>query len=347
MTIIKTALFAILILGNAPAFAQPQQEEQRTRPVLRKEITVTADIVRVGDFIEHAGRSADAAVFRAPDLGDTGSVPVHQVVEALRSKGFIGVDTGGATNVVVHRASRVISPQEIEALVSAAIAAQANIGDLKSLMVKFDRQPQPVHLDPAEDGELQLVHARYNAASQRFEVAFDLSARTTLQQAKFRYGGTAFESIPVAVLLRPVARGDAIRAGDIAIERKPRGQAGSGAIATIEDVAGLAARRPLRAGQPLRANDLMKPEVVRQNETVTITYDMPGLALTVRGKALETGAEGDVINVMNVQSKRTLQATISGPGRVTVASMAVRTVVEHSNEKTAALAARVVQQRTE
>lgn len=343
MSIKTFTVFAGVLLLSDAAFAQSQQADQRGRPALRMEITVNADLVRVSDFIEHGGSNADAALFRAPDLGETGSVPVHQVVDALRSKGIIGIDTRGASNVVVHRASRVVSSQEIETLTSAAIAAHTSVGDAKTLVIKFDRHPQPIHLDPAEQGGLQAVHTRYNAASQRFEVAFDLSARSSFQQAKFRYGGTAFESIPVAVLLRSAARGDAIRASDIAIERKPRGQVGSDSIATIEDVAGLAARRPLRAGQQLRANDLMKPEVVRQNESVTITFDMPGLALTVRGKALETGAEGDVINVVNIQSKRTLQATIAGPGRVTVVSMAARTVVDRSAEKTSALAARIVQ----
>ena len=40
--------------------------------------------------------------------------------------------------------------------------------------------------------------------------------------------------------------------------------------------------------------------------------------LTVRGKATESGAEGDVVNVVNEQSQRTVQGVVSGPGRVTV-----------------------------
>ena len=40
----------------------------------------------------------------------------------------------------------------------------------------------------------------------------------------------------------------------------------------------------------------------------------------MRGKALEAGAEGDIVNVLNVQSKRTVQGTVTGPGRVTVAA---------------------------
>ena len=47
---------------------------------------------------------------------------------------------------------------------------------------------------------------------------------------------------------------------------------------------------------------------MQRNETVTINYEVPGIMLTVRGKALEAGADGDVISVLNIQSNRTVQA---------------------------------------
>jgi flagella basal body P-ring formation protein FlgA len=36
------------------------------------------------------------------------------------------------------------------------------------------------------------------------------------------------------------------------------------------------------------------------------------------GKAVDPGALGDVISVINAQSKHTVQATVIGPGRVSV-----------------------------
>ena len=40
------------------------------------------------------------------------------------------------------------------------------------------------------------------------------------------------------------------------------------------------------------------------------------MVLSVRAKALEAGAEGDTISVLNAQSNRVVQATVTGPGRV-------------------------------
>jgi flagella basal body P-ring formation protein FlgA len=71
----------------------------------------------------------------------------------------------------------------------------------------------------------------------------------------------------------------------------------------------------------------MKPEIVRQNEPVTLVYEMPGIVLTVRGKAVNSGSEGDVVNVINLQSNRTIQGTVVEPGRVKVATSEGRLAV--------------------
>ena len=62
----------------------------------------------------------------------------------------------------------------------------------------------------------------------------------------------------------------------------------------------------------------MKPNIVQHNDTVTLVYEAPGLVLTLRGQAQESGALGDTINVLNQQTKRVVQGVISGPGRVMV-----------------------------
>jgi flagella basal body P-ring formation protein FlgA len=46
--------------------------------------------------------------------------------------------------------------------------------------------------------------------------------------------------------------------------------------------------------------------------------EMPGLSLTMRGRALEAGAEGDMIQVENLQSRKRLQATVTGLNRVSI-----------------------------
>ena len=122
----------------------------------------------------------------------------------------------------------------------------------------------------------------------------------------------------------PIERGEVLKASDLAVVRRPKTKAAPSPTSTR--AVGLAARHPLRPGQPLHAADLMKPEIVPRNDTVTIVYQAPGLTLTLRGQAQEAGALGDTIGVLNINSKRTMQGVISAPGRVTIGAVTTRVV---------------------
>ena len=100
---------------------------------------------------------------------------------------------------------------------------------------------------------------------------------------------------------------------------------------------GMQARRQLRAGQAMRVADLAKPDLVQRDQNVTLIYETPGLYLTMRGKALESGTEGDVVNVMNLQSKRTVSGTVTGRGQVAITVAAPRLARPQTSDATSSL----------
>jgi flagella basal body P-ring formation protein FlgA len=129
------------------------------------------------------------------------------------------------------------------------------------------------------------------------------------------------ETVAAATLTRALRAGEIVKASDVSVERRAKSEVGNEPV-TAEQAVGLATKTALRAGFALHAGDLTRPQVVQRNEAVTMFYDVPGIALTVRGKALEAGAVGDMVGVLNTQSNRTIQATVTAPGRVTVGSRA-------------------------
>jgi flagella basal body P-ring formation protein FlgA len=139
-----------------------------------------------------------------------------------------------------------------------------------------------------------------------------------------RIGGQAIETVAVPVFARAVGRGEVVRAADVVMDRLPRSQAVTGTIDAPAQAIGQAVRRTVRPGQPVLTGDLTKPNLVTRNDAVTLTYEVPSMVLTVRAKALDTGAEGDTIPVLNTQSNRIVQATVTGPGHVTVTATPAR-----------------------
>lgn len=53
---------------------------------------------------------------------------------------------------------------------------------------------------------------------------------------------------------------------------------------------------------------------IRRGETVTLIYDAPGMSLTIRARALEDGAVGQSVRLLNTSSNRTIEAVVTGPG---------------------------------
>jgi flagella basal body P-ring formation protein FlgA len=315
-----------LILLAVPAAAQvtgalPPAAMALGKPKLKELVVVSTDVVRIGDLVENAGPTAGIAVFRSPDLGYTGGVPLARVMEALAPYRIAALDTGSITEVVVTRASRAITPKDIEARIAQALAGQHGFSDARNISINFDRELRALHVEPTATGELQVTRLNVDPRTGQFSATLELPGSMVARRLPLRFGGTATETIETAVLARPINRGDVIKASDITIERRPKAEL-SGDIIGAKAAVGFAAKRLLLAGSVLRQSDFMKPEVVQRNEAVTISYEVPGLLVTVRGKALEAGAAGDIISVLNLQSNRTVQASVMAPGRVSVAATA-------------------------
>jgi flagella basal body P-ring formation protein FlgA len=306
-------------LVPAPALASIPAPPETAGPALKRQATVTGEIVRIGDLVENAGAMAEVAIFRAPDLGQTGSVPASRVVDAVRSHQMLELDLRGLGEVRVTRASRAVGIKDIEARLVEAIATQYGLLDTGNLAASFDGELRSFHIEPG--AEIAIARLSYDQRTRRFEALLDLpngGARRPVMRAT----GTLVETAETVVPLRTIAKGEVIKTADVRIERRPKTDA-----ATIEEVVGHAAKQALKPGQVIRSVDVMKPELVARNDTVTISFEVPGMVLTVLGKAIEAGALGDVINVLNVQSKRTIQATVRGPGRVSVTAATPRLAV--------------------
>ena len=309
-----TTLAALLALA-APAMAQTTPSPPR--PTLKAEATVTGDLVRVGDVVENAGMIAGEPIFRSPDLGMTGTVPAAAIVEAVRAHALVGLDTAGLSEVKVTRAARMIPAKVVEDEVARGLSEQYQIGPVKDITINFDRALRAMYVSPSAVGEPRVSRLYYDARSGRFDADLELptgaSSRGTLKLA-----GTALATVEVAVLGRAVERGSVIKDSDVEMERQPRAQIGRDVITDRDRIVGLAARDNIQPGRPLRSTDLTRPQIVQRNEIVTLTYEMPGIMLTVRGKASEGGAQGDVISVLNEQTKRVLQGVIVAPGHVAI-----------------------------
>ncbi|UQR60608.1 MULTISPECIES: flagellar basal body P-ring formation chaperone FlgA [Bradyrhizobium] len=332
---IRTTLATISAL-LALALPAAAADDFIAAPTLRASVSVTSDVVRVGDLIDNAGSAALIPVYRSPDLGTTGTLTVAQVLSVLRAKQVIGVMTGDIKEVQVTRLARTLVSKDLEAAVASTLERRFGLGDAANITVTFDRGISDMRLDASNTGALQPVSTRYDARSGRFDVAFEINNDNNPTPTKLRFTGTAIETVEVAVLTRDIDRTELLKSSDVSLERRPKAEV-TGEPASRDRTVGMQLRRPMRAGMPIRVADIVKPDFVVRDQTVTIIYQVPGLYLTTRGKAIESGAEGDTVSVLNPQSKRTLTGVVTGRGQVTVQGASQSAPMAPAVEQTSSL----------
>lgn len=123
-------------------------------------------------------------------------------------------------------------------------------------------------------------------------------------------------NVEVLTWARSIAAGEIVQPEDLVWGKAA--MAPADAPNDPDAVVGLAARRALRSGAAVAGRDVSAPMVIKTNEIVTISYENQGISLALQAKALSGGAVGEMINVQNVTSKKTVQAVVTGPGQAAV-----------------------------
>lgn len=77
---------------------------------------------------------------------------------------------------------------------------------------------------------------------------------------------------------------------------------------------GMEARVALYAGRPISVADVSAPAVVERNQIVTLVYMSGALRIATEGRALGRAGPGDVIQVMNLSSRNSINAKIDKNG---------------------------------
>ncbi len=308
------ALAAALVIATAhPARAQSAP------PVLRDTVVVHGDLVTLGDIFKNAGAAAHIAVFRSPDLGTQGVVAASRVAAAAERHGLNWNNPHNVARITVSRPSRLVSQDEIAALLRNRIAAELGVTDPSALDIDLPRNLRPIHIDPQITEPLVVKRLDLDPRSGNFQAVLGLqeSNSDTPDQA---YQGRATQMVEVAAPVRGIERGAVMAEGDVTTMRIPRLQLSTDIIVDRAGLIGMAARRSLAPDRPVRRADIERPKLVERNAIVSIVYRVHGLVLRASGRALGEGALGESVPVLNTQSKRTIYAEVAGPGEVTVSA---------------------------
>ncbi len=197
-------------------------------------------------------------------------------------------------------------------MLSAALAAE---GAGETLELRLEQPRLPLANQSAEATEVAVEALRYDPESGRFSA---LLVGTVGDQVRFRLPaeGRAQELVELPVLARPVAAGEVIGAADVDWITASASRLRPTSLTAAAQLIGAEARRPLQPGRVLSERDLQAHRLVLRGRAVQLVYARPGIKLGALGIAQTDGALGDLVRVVNADSRRQLQGVVIGPDLV-------------------------------
>ncbi|MFL0803070.1 MAG: flagellar basal body P-ring formation protein FlgA [Agarilytica sp.] len=124
----------------------------------------------------------------------------------------------------------------------------------------------------------------------------------------------------VLISTRSLQRGDVLQASDLDYQRVNTSTVGRGHIEALDRAVGMEIKRPISAGDVVRLPYLTKPDIVRKGQTVVVSSKSRFLSVETSGVALVNGHMGERIKVKNERSNRVVDAEVTAPGKVTIAT---------------------------
>ena len=280
-------------------------------PSLKAEVTVTAEIVTVGDMFDDAGSLAELAIFRAPKPGTTGMVELNAVRNAAKLVGLTEFENVGIARVRVSRAATLVDAAMLQTMVTDDLRNRGIVEAGVTPTLSFDTPNLSFNAEAVEQ-PVKLLNVRYTPGNSAFAARFQI-AGTDLPVDVTGHIELMVE-VPHLADTRPA--GTVLTPADIQMKLVPLKYAESTGLVNLDQLVGKQLDRAGRAGLMLRARDVSDPQVVARNQIVTIYLKSGPMTLTVKGQALNNAAAGQPVQVMNTASKKIVIGTALPNGGV-------------------------------
>ena len=157
------ALAALVSLVSTSALAAP---------TLKPSVRVAAAIVTVGDLVDDSGPFAALPLYRAPDLGTTGSVAASDILARVKALGLADVKSGGLADVVVTRLATEVTAADLARQLAASVAQRLGVAP-EQIEISFDQTPTVAKADSAASNPARLVDISFSPSSGRFDAVVE------------------------------------------------------------------------------------------------------------------------------------------------------------------------------
>jgi len=311
---------SLILLGIFLVCTLATLGKAQAQATLRSDIIVNGNLVTLGDLFDNVQTNADKAVFRAPSIGQSGTIRAERVIRAARKAGLTKIEQNNILSVKVERASQLVTENDIIQSLTNLLQNKGYLSDAVNATVELSTPVPDQHASTQVANPISIRSLRFDRNTGRFSARLTIGGRKDLHP--IRLVGRAMETMFVPVMTRNMRKGEIVKEDDIVMQNLPKRQAMASKPARMADIIGKETRQSIRTGSIATTGYFTDPNIINRSDIVTIRFNAGNLTLTMRGKALVPGAEGDIVSVQNLQTHRIVRGIVKGPGLIEVGQTA-------------------------
>ena len=281
---------------------------------IKENSLITDNTIKLGDVFYGLNRDEDRVLGNAPRPGTEMVLNARTLLRIAIALDLPWRPSSNADKVVLKRDATIIEYPQIKEAIQTALYDEGVYGDYD---IAIPTEFQRIILPADQPAQMHIERVKVDPNRNTFEVM--VSAPSSDNPIyKFEVKGKMHHVIRVPVLTESLEHGRIITANDIRMMEIRERDFTKGTIADTQSLIGMTARRLVIAGRPLKETDLVAPQVVERGKLVTLNLNNGIMNISTQVKALENGAKGDIIRVVNTSSNQTLQALVTGQNAVSI-----------------------------
>ncbi len=279
------------------------------------EVALLADVVTVGDVFPGISHDASYVLSPAPAYGKTMTLSAKDLQRISDAFNLGWTPVSNLTQTTIRRSARDIGADKISAALQSAIAQK--LDGQKFEAVLSDRNLM-MHVPETASTDITVSDLRYDL--NRGEFSAMLSAGGGAAPVQKAVNGRLFPVTAVPVLKAQLQKGELITAEDLDYINVRNNELGANVVVSAENLIGMAPRRGLSPFKPMTASDITSPVLVKKGEIVTMVLQNSEMTLTTQGKALESGAVGETVRIVNPSSGVSIEGVVTAVKTVSITS---------------------------
>ena len=280
-----------------------------------KSVAVISDnTIKLGDLFDNLPHNAEYVIGPAPQPGKDMTLNARTLYRIASALDLSWRPSSTTDQIIVRREATVVPYELIESKLRNGLKNQGVSGRYN---INLSTKKPAIVLPFDMDESVEISSLSYDRNKDYFKATLVApSADNPVQRIKV--SGIIDRLVTVPILSKNLRNGDVIGDGDIEMIEISQNDLQHNMVTNKEKMIGMTPRRIAYAGKFVQDGTLIKPQLVQRGENVNITFTEGSLVLSAKGKALQSGAKGDIVRVTNANSSRTVDAIVSGSHQVIV-----------------------------